>query len=526
MNTELSDQDFKSLFIAALFSLRKDLDDQQRALLITSFLEIDPHDHARLRSELNRFVNRGHRKSGLKPAPPGWPSQRQVEKAMVRARDWVNRGVFVLTAEQLQLTTKPLKTLSPLFFAYGNKQVLNARLAAILNSRKSRRISPKDRWIRVTKGLFKLAEKNSYGLVTSLGNYPYELVCCLAKMTKQPAVIMCDNLLPFMLPREKTKQYLKKYEQMFPSGQTLFLSPFTPGRVASRRHRALRRDHCLVSLSSCILAAEIRSEGNMERLIKEAVKQRKMVKVFQPERFDRDTAGNKSLLEFGAQKYCLTSDTAQISLKTKRPRLPGQTKIQTDLKNNSYLIHFTRSCPGPWPGETLYEYYKSLVEGNEGAAHTAFDTLNRILKEQRIRGSNHLIRGQTPVVSFTGQPLKNIESLIRYRRGLIRWAFEPYGIAIAKEILVKVGVRPAIYCGEEEWEGLPENQKYRFQLHQPPDTDWTMEKEWRLPGDLDLKTISSKYIRIILPSLQEAEQIASDFGYHVTLMVEFVKTLR
>jgi len=507
----LPDPNFQSLFVAALISKRTDLNDQQRASIILACPKVNTYERNEIRSALEYVAEVKISESALKPQPSNWPSIRQIKTAQAQAQEWFDRGIFVLTAEQLHLPANEIAVLPPIFFAYGSRQVLNQPRAAILNSRKPRQIHPQSRWVQVARQAFQMIKQNDYGLATSLGNNPYELVCCLSKMNGQPTLIISDSLLPFMLPGEKIEAFLKKYDQMFPVEKTLFLSPFTPGRVSPLRQRAIQRDHCLVTLSSYILAAEIRADGNMERFISEAVKQGKTVKVFQPENFDRSTAGNKSLLDLEPRTFRLGADNVKNTLKIKHPSLPNQDVIQSNLENNSFLIHFTRSCPGPWPGETLYEYYKALLEGNNGAAHTAFDTLYRILSEQRIRGSDRLIRGQIPVVSFTAQPLKKLKELIRWRRGLIRWVFEPYGVAIAKNVLRELGACPVIYCGDEGWKQLKDDQKYRFQLHQPPDTNWTMEKEWRLPGDLDLKTIPKKDVRIILPSVQEARQIAFAF---------------
>ncbi|MBW2059971.1 MAG: hypothetical protein JRI95_00245 [Deltaproteobacteria bacterium] len=521
MSQSSSSHGLKKLFIAALLSQRADLDDPQRGSIIAAFPEFNTYDPIEIRSALENIrQNKGWERI-FHPRALNWPSSRQIEKALTQAREWFDRAVFVMAAEELGLSSKAEITFSPVFFAWGSRQILNLPRAAVLNSRKPRFVSPQDRWIKVTKWLVQLALDQGCGLVTSWGNYPYELVCSLAKIAGCPTLIICDSLLPFMLSQEKMNSFLARYDRMFPPGQTLFLSPFSPGRLPPRKLRGIQRDACLVILSSSILAAEIRSGGNMERLIREALKQEADAKVFRPDEFDRATAGNKTLLSLGAQACRLPLAPIQTDLKEEKIVARDGVTIQTDLKDNTYLIHFTRSCPGPWPGQPLDEYYRSLLEMKKEAAHTAFDTLNRILKEQRIRGSGHLIRGRMPVVSLTAQSLKDLKSLIRWRRGLVRWAFEPYGIAMARALLVELGARPVIYGGEEDWQRLPHDRKYRFQLHQPPDTDWSLEKEWRLPQDLNLKDIPEEHIRIILPSTHEAMLIASAFSYQVVLAEGF-----
>jgi len=81
-------------------------------------------------------------------------------------------------------------------------------------------------------------------------------------------------------------------------------------------------------------------------------------------------------------------------------------------KGSRYLIHYTRACPGPWPGQKIMDYCRSLVRGDKDSMHTAFDTLMRIIRERRIRGGARLTRGNCPVVSFTEcAPMRRVTSL-------------------------------------------------------------------------------------------------------------------
>jgi hypothetical protein len=89
--------------------------------------------------------------------------------------------------------------------------------------------------------------------------------------------------------------------------------------------------------------------------------------------------------------------------------------------------------------------------------------------------------------------------MIQWNAALVRWTFEPYGIAISKEALIHAGAAPVIYTHGDEYTRLPPDERYRFQIHEPPDKDWTREKEWRIKGDLLLDRFSRDDL-IVVPA--------------------------
>jgi hypothetical protein len=121
------------------------------------------------------------------------------------------------------------------------------------------------------------------------------------------------------------------------------------------------------------------------------------------------------------------------------------------------------------------------------------------------------------VVSFTECRPDELESLIKWRPGLIRWSFEAYGIAVQKEAFLNPTPVPVIYGGEEIFRDLPVERKYLFQLVKPGAKDWSAEREWRFPGDLRLAEIGWDRITVIVTDLEEARMVQDRFGYRVTL---------
>lgn len=80
----------------------------------------------------------------------------------------------------------------------------------------------------------------------------------------------------------------------------------------------------------------------------------------------------------------------------------------------------------------------------------------------------------------------HLANIRKWNPALIRWTFEPYAVAIRKATLEEMGALPVIYGSEAKFQELPEIERLRFQLHAPPKTDWSPEKEWRIIGDIDL----------------------------------------
>ncbi len=182
-----------------------------------------------------------------------------------------------------------------------------------------------------------------------------------------------------------------------------------------------------------------------------------------------------------------------------------------------YLIHYTRSCVGPWPGQTIAEYCSAFIEERPGAGHTGFDSLLRILDQDTIRASRRLTRGKTPVICFTELFPKQLQELIAWRPGLLRWSFEPYGIALRKERLFDMGARPVIYAVEEFFRDLSDDMKYLFQLHGAQGKNWSAEREWRIKGDLALSTFTAEEMFLIVPRPEEAETMINRFSHRVGL---------
>ncbi len=180
----------------------------------------------------------------------------------------------------------------------------------------------------------------------------------------------------------------------------------------------------------------------------------------------------------------------------------------------SLLTHWTRQQAGPWPDQSPDDYLDDLILDRGGADHSALAALCRIVRTRRLLATNTLIRGGSRMVCFTEVPLEQLPHLRAFRSHLSRWDFERYGICIDRSWLEQSGGRPVRYGGPDEWHTLPEAERPYFQPRfsrnrgREP-VDWSIEREWRHPGDLSLEQLPADAALIFVPEVGEARKIAT-----------------
>jgi hypothetical protein len=183
------------------------------------------------------------------------------------------------------------------------------------------------------------------------------------------------------------------------------------------------------------------------------------------------------------------------------------------VANWEYLTHCTRRRKGPWPDEDERQFLDDLILDRDGADHSAFAALWRIVSTRWLRASSALVRGGTPVVSFTAVPLAELPRLHAFRAHLGRWDFEPYGICIRREWLTQHGAQAVRYGDETVWQRLAPEDRPFFQLACSRTArghllDWTAEQEWRRVSDLPLADLPADRALLFVPMETEAIQLA------------------
>ncbi len=454
------------------------------------------------------------------------PNSSRVEHAMRRVDQWLARGLRVLRRHTQGLPGESLPDLPPMLFAWGSADVTGLKAAAVLNSRKPRRIAPDEPWVRVTRILFHEACRDHCAVVSSYGTVAYAVVSRLARVSSVPLIMVCDEALPFMQSGERMQAFVDRHHDLFHPRTTLVVSPFPPGGMPSSAARNRERDKLVIALSLTVYVAAVRGGGNMEALVIQASRTGTRIRVFVPGKADSMTAGNLNILGSNAgrniEPIWLPDESAspprEIANPVEKGRVPRRVlKLRNWPGSGLWLVHYTRSLSGPWPGQTLGQYCQCLIDGHATCGHTGFDTLTRILDEGLIRGSARLIRGNVPVVSFTECLPGELEQLVKWRSGLIRWSFEPYGIAIDKATLIKLGAEAVIYGGEQLFRTLPKDKRYLFQILKDSGPDWSVEREWRLPKDLALESVPLDCVTVIVATLEQAWLIRREYPYEVTL---------
>jgi hypothetical protein len=277
--------------------------------------------------------------------------------------------------------------------------------------------------------------------------------------------------------------------------------------------RWICRDRMLAHLADAHIALELRASSRLCQILTEQHRRSpRALWVFGGNSAEAPMPpGNRELLDHfpGHARVFRTVEQGRATLQHAGAAPSGliQREPLGDV-GKDYLYHYTRSCPGPWPGEELHDHLLRLLQGDPSSAHTAIDTLARILNEQRVRASHLLVRGKHPVVSLTSRPPHELDAFRRWNRSKARWTLEPCGIAVKKILLRRMGAKPTIYGDASVYGSVPPRERYRFQLSTRR-SSWAAEREWRLNGDLWLKDIAPEDYFVFVPSRAHADRLAT-----------------
>lgn len=138
----------------------------------------------------------------------------------------------------------------------------------------------------------------------------------------------------------------------------------------------------------------------------------------------------------------------------------------------------------------------------------SFDRLRQILSSRQLAATPQAQYNFGRTVSFSELPGDLLPELIRTspskRRG--------FGIAIDKVELWHLGARTAIYTERTDGSYWPPNECFRvvpFNHNTEDFADWTHEREWRLPRDLQFNNLRD-WVPVVETDA-EAEQLLREF---------------
>lgn len=368
----------------------------------------------------------------------------------------------------------------------GPVELLRREKIAVLNSRQSPRLSKKSTWIKKTLEALQSFDPTDTAILSSLNTTSWDFLTWAAGKMGFPLVLVfpAGSAQNFNIYRTKAILDLGLDER-----KTLAVKPLIVGQRRRASEANALRDRWIMALSHSLFPISIRTKGNFERYLDH------------PE-LSAETVQHRFEIQYEAARS------------TKKPVLSGDISLPAWYRPRDYLIHWTRSCVGPWPDETKADYFRRIMESGEEAL-SGFDTLLRILKEGVIRASGRLVRGGYPVVPFTARPPQDLQKLLMWRPGLRRWTFEPYGIAIKKSLLIDGGARPAKYGDLNDFDAMGEEDRPFFQMLGTGKRDWRAEKEWRISGDVSFKSLKGEDVTIFVNEKKEASLIDKKFTYPI-----------
>jgi hypothetical protein len=164
------------------------------------------------------------------------------------------------------------------------------------------------------------------------------------------------------------------------------------------------------------------------------------------------------------------------------------------------LFHFTRSV-SPDPTDLAPVVPMS-----------AFDILRKILHECQLVGSGRWVKGGHRCVCFTEAPISELASVFALggSPGEKNPRYEPYGVAVRKEWLFERGGRPVIYQTDLERVSLPQGLQWRHVRYEPPNIDFTWEREWRICTNF--LTLEPQATLVVMRTRHEAYQLSYEFS--------------
>lgn len=442
------------------------------------------------------------------------------DRARRQADQRLQQGIWIAAWKD---RAPPGKDCPQLLFGIGRTN-FDRKWTAVFNSRKARLVDPHEPWIGALRyWLPKLISGDSC-IASSAGTISYDLVTAYALSNHLPILLVT----PFPLDRLNAQSLLNASLKSCP---TYICVTCQTGAVScSKARRMTCRDRLLAFLADCHWILDIRKDGNLHQILQEQhARHPRTLLISRPSSEPAKNSANLTLMETYPGAIILPAppshrSAAYSAVTETTPLTAPDTILPNQIEWQQFLYHYTRSCSGPWPGQSYQEYLVSLLNNEPHCGHAGLDTLTRILLEERIRASVKLIRGEQPVVSWTAVPPLQLQELRQWNPALTRWTFEPYGLAIRKELVRGSGAKPAIYVPQSDYESLKPEDRYRYQRNESPKSLWKHEREWRLPRDFLLNGLSQQDGFIFVPEVTDArsinEQIQSPLPFLVLSRID------
>ena len=421
----------------------------------------------------------------------------------------------------------------------------SGRRVAIVSSRLPRRLDPHGSWLQALRAALIRAREQNDVLVVGQGTAGHELILHGAIRQRISTLrLRCCNPTPgedWITHWDSSLGLSSKGEIV--EGWALPLwknSVESQGPSDNELQQIPERDRAPLAWADEIIVMGLRPHGNLHKLLRQRLALRP------GSVFLADLPGlqpshlRTELQELGALMWPLdqpiskaTEKDSEVAGKYMQNWQSGMSATRrgsdvlpiTSIDAVQFLTHATRACDGPWPGQSHDDYLESLFSGHSDSDHSALGTLQRIIQQRCLQGSPRAIRGGSAVVSFTAVPITELPRLRTFRAHRTRWDFEPYGLCIRQSWLEQRGCRPVHYGNEFDWEQLVSADRPFFQLAKgtsrsdsTPGTDWSVEREWRSLGSIDLSELSADDAVVFVPTIEEAMSLLPISPWSVTVL--------
>ena len=282
------------------------------------------------------------------------------------------------------------------------------------------------------------------------------------------------------------------------------------------------QDRLLVALAQRLIVGKLRADGHIHRLLRARMDvDRQQTNRIQlavgTELLPRATAAD--CLRRGATCWnpltwnrSVTRQSTRcgaVGLAAGSHQRTGFVPAEVD-PDREFLIHSTRRCIGPWPGQTQSQFLDDLLWQRVDADHRPLATLNRIIRQRRLTAGCSAIRGSQPVVCFSHESLRRRAARRIYRRHRVRWDNQPFGLAIAVAWGRRRGIRPVVYGGEATWQQLAPETRPFFQIattRSAAGLNWREEREWRHLGNLSLIDLPRDQAVVFVPPESVSDEL-------------------
>ncbi len=451
--------------------------------------------------------------------------------------------------------------------------MLKAPSVFAMNSRRTRGVRGGLDWLLATRALVFGASETGRVIVAGLGLDLHEAAAQGAAEAGAAMIVALEGPVPGMLEETRRAAFYDRNRGLYTYGKTLWISVFPPGSPRLPKEVSMAtRDALAAGIASMAVAVSVRSGGRMERLALARLAAGMPVEILPcgclPAKV-RDTLEKRGARiasavwslrtggSPGSATYAGPVAAAESKFDAARPhgaaesgrmKPPGEALLGSPASESwedgspeeagssseprprsaasgllstvpspgelrrgwDFLAHYTRAFRGPFPGQSRAEYIRDLAA--LGRPRNGMDTLRRILAEGRIRASGRLIRGGEAAVSLTALSPWEAAEVAGWCPHLVRWSFEPYAVCIRREAAEAAGIEPVLYLPEDCFGALPEDRRFLFQKHRPPDCDWTREKEWRRRGDIVLPSLAPEAVLVLTRTAEEADSVRRDFN--------------